>query len=244
MRPTIIAHRGNNYSFPENSLAGLRSAFEMGCVAVEFDIQMTADGVLAIIHDVTTKRTSDTHTNIFDHTYASLNTISVHEPRRFANHYNPTPISRLEDFLPLLDEFPGVHAYIEVKKQSLDKWGHQDLLSSLLPLIEQYESQCTVISFDLHVLELTKEYSPLSIGWVLSYYNQRSLNYANRLQPEFLIINQSKLSFDEKPWQGNWQWMVYGVHSADLAFQHYNNGVNHVETDHLPILLSDHRLKP
>ena len=244
MKPTIIAHRGNNYTFPENTLAGLRSAFELGCTAVEFDIQMTADGVIAIIHDVNTKRTSDTNKNVFDSSFQDLSTASVHEPRRFADSHQPTPISRLEDFLPLLDQYPNVHAYIEVKKQSLVKWGHQEVLSSLLPLLAQYKDQCTIISFDLHVLQLVREFSPLTIGWVLNYYNRRSLNHANSVKPEFLIIDQKKLSLTTPPWAGDWQWMVYGVDNADLAFAHFNNGVQHVETDNLPLLLSDPRLKP
>ncbi|RVU84552.1 hypothetical protein EOL70_09830 [Leucothrix sargassi] len=243
-KPVIISHRGNNFSFPENTLIGLRSAFELGCTAVEFDIQMTADGVLAIIHDTTTKRTSDTNLSVLDNTFRDLNTASVHEPRRFADQYKPTPISRLEDFLALLDEFPNVHAYIEVKKQSLDRRGHQDLLSTLLPLVTPYKEQCTIISFDLHVLEMVKEYSPLSIGWVVNYYNRRSYAHAERVQPEFLIIDQAKLSLHKRPWQGSWEWMVYGVPNADLAMQHFKNGVKHVETDHLPVLLSDPRLAP
>ena len=244
MKPTIIAHRGNNFAFPENSLAGLRSAFEIGCTAVEFDVQMTADGVIAIIHDVKTNRTSDTNKAIFDNSFHDLSSVSVHEPKRLAESHNPTPISRLEDFLPLLDQFPNCHAYIEIKKQSLTKWGHQEVLSSLLPLLNQYKDQCTIISFDLHVLELVKEYSPINVGWVLNYYNQRSLNHANRVKPDFLIIDQKKLAVDTAPWQGEWQWMVYGVENADLAFAHYNNGVQHVETDHLALLLSDPRLIP
>jgi glycerophosphoryl diester phosphodiesterase len=244
MKPTIIAHRGNNYSYPENTLAGLRSAFELGCLAVEFDIQMTVDGVLAIIHDTKTKRTSDKNLNVFKESYQELSTVSVHEPKKFSEQHNPTPISRLEDFFPLLDQFPQGHAYIEVKKESLSKWGHQELLNILLPLVNQYKDQCTIISFDLEVLELIKEQSPLKIGWVLNHYNQRSLDDANRVKPEFLIIDQAQLSLKKTPWQGTWEWMVYGVDNADLAFAHYNNGVQHVETDHLPILFNDPRLKP
>ena len=244
MKPTIIAHRGNNYSFPENTLSGLRSAFELGCTAVEFDLQMTADGVLAIIHDTTTNRTSDTNKKVLNSNFKDLSTVSVHEPRRFSEQHKPTVISRLEDFFPLLEQFPESHAYIEVKKQSLTKWGHQELLERLLPLVTPYQKQCTIISFDLHVLELVKTQSQINIGWVLERYNESSLEHANRVKPEFLVIDQADLPLTETPWQGNWEWMVYGVDDADLAFKHFDNGVQHVETDHLPILLNDPRLKP
>ena len=52
-RDPVVAHRGawKAKKLPENSLASLRHAIEMGCIASEFDVRMTADGVLVVNHD-------------------------------------------------------------------------------------------------------------------------------------------------------------------------------------------------
>lgn len=49
----VIAHRGayKAGNLPENSMAALQRAIELGCAASEFDVWMTADGVLVVNHD-------------------------------------------------------------------------------------------------------------------------------------------------------------------------------------------------
>ena len=244
MKPIIIAHRGNNFSYPENTLAGLRSAYELGCTSVEFDIQMTADGTLIVMHDASTLRTSEIDRSVLSNTYQALTEISVHEPKRLGETHNPTPISKLEEVLLLLKEFPGAHAYIEVKEESLEKWGRQEVLDKLLPIVKHHTAQSTIISFDLPVLRLIRKQSDLPIGWVLYDYDEASLIKAKVSRPDFLIVDQAELKFDTPPWPGTWKWMVYGVKSADIAFKHYTNGVDYVETDYLDRLLADDRLAP
>jgi len=55
--PHIIAHRCGGTLAPENSLAGLEIAAQLGCKAVEFDVMLTADGVPILMHDETLYRT-------------------------------------------------------------------------------------------------------------------------------------------------------------------------------------------
>lgn len=51
----VVAHRGAwlEYGLPENSMASLKKAIEIGCEASEFDVHLTADKVLVINHDPT-----------------------------------------------------------------------------------------------------------------------------------------------------------------------------------------------
>ena len=54
----IIAHRGASYSAPENTLASVIQAWELGADAVEVDIYLTPDNRIVIIHDADTERTA------------------------------------------------------------------------------------------------------------------------------------------------------------------------------------------
>lgn len=56
--PAVIAHRCGGALAPENSLAGLRIAAALGVRAVEFDVQLSADGHPVVIHDDTLVRTA------------------------------------------------------------------------------------------------------------------------------------------------------------------------------------------
>jgi len=53
-----IAHRGLWSAAPENSLAAIRAAAELGVEFVEIDTQATTDGHLVVIHDKTLDRTT------------------------------------------------------------------------------------------------------------------------------------------------------------------------------------------
>lgn len=59
MLPAVIGHRGAAARAPENTLAGLRIAKELGCLWVEFDARLTADGVPVLCHDPRLERTTD-----------------------------------------------------------------------------------------------------------------------------------------------------------------------------------------
>ncbi|ROQ74147.1 glycerophosphoryl diester phosphodiesterase [Streptomyces sp. CEV 2-1] len=57
--PLVISHRGASAYAPENTLAAVDKAAELGFDWVENDIQFTKDGVLVVIHDTDLKRTTD-----------------------------------------------------------------------------------------------------------------------------------------------------------------------------------------
>ena len=59
MMAKIMGHRGAPADAPENTLSSFRRALAVGVAAVEFDMQLTKDGRLAVIHDETLDRTTN-----------------------------------------------------------------------------------------------------------------------------------------------------------------------------------------
>lgn len=55
----MAAHRGAAATHPENTLAALRRAAELGAHQVELDVRATADGALVLMHDASVDRTTD-----------------------------------------------------------------------------------------------------------------------------------------------------------------------------------------
>ena len=58
-RKTLIAHRGASGYAPEHTAAAYRLAMEQGADFVEQDLQITKDGVLVCLHDLTLERTTN-----------------------------------------------------------------------------------------------------------------------------------------------------------------------------------------
>lgn len=58
-RPLIISHAACASHAPENTLAGIRMALELGADAVEVDVRGSADAVPILMHDPTVDRTTD-----------------------------------------------------------------------------------------------------------------------------------------------------------------------------------------
>lgn len=57
--PVVVAHRGASAYAPENTLAAIDKARDMGFRWVENDVQRTKDGELVIVHDDSLKRTTN-----------------------------------------------------------------------------------------------------------------------------------------------------------------------------------------
>ena len=55
----ICAHRGANETHPENTIAAFEEAVRLGAQMVEFDVRMTKDNKLIIMHDSSVDRTTD-----------------------------------------------------------------------------------------------------------------------------------------------------------------------------------------
>jgi glycerophosphoryl diester phosphodiesterase len=57
-RPLVIGHRGASSEAPENTLTAFARGLETGTDGFEFDVHMSKDGELVVIHDETVARTT------------------------------------------------------------------------------------------------------------------------------------------------------------------------------------------
>src|SRR5262245_35614480 len=58
-RVSRIGHRGAAGHAPENTLAAVQKAIDLGVDFVEIDVRRTADGAVVVLHDATIDRTTD-----------------------------------------------------------------------------------------------------------------------------------------------------------------------------------------
>jgi glycerophosphoryl diester phosphodiesterase len=79
-RPLIIAHRGFSGRYPENTLAAVRAALEVGVDFVEIDVHETRDGELIVFHDYRLKRICGVRGKVRDATLAEIRRLSPQVP--------------------------------------------------------------------------------------------------------------------------------------------------------------------
>ncbi len=68
----IAAHRGANKFAPENTLAAIKKALEIGVDMIEIDVHLTKDNQLIVIHDETLDRTTNGSGRISEHKLLEL----------------------------------------------------------------------------------------------------------------------------------------------------------------------------
>ncbi len=73
----VIAHRGAHREAPENTLASLERAIEIGCDYVELDVRRTKDGALVIMHDNNVNRMTNGRGKIAEMTLAEIRKLEV-----------------------------------------------------------------------------------------------------------------------------------------------------------------------
>lgn len=73
----VIAHRGAHREAPENTLASLEKAIEIGCDYVELDVRRTKDGALVIMHDATVNRMTNGKGKIAEMTLEEIRKLEI-----------------------------------------------------------------------------------------------------------------------------------------------------------------------
>jgi glycerophosphoryl diester phosphodiesterase len=67
--PLVVAHRGQRATRPEQTIEAYRVAIELGCEAIECDVQRTRDGRLVMLHDLALDRTTNGRGRLADRTW-------------------------------------------------------------------------------------------------------------------------------------------------------------------------------
>ena len=232
----IVAHRGYAGMYPENTMIAMQSAVDQGVGFLELDVQLSQDRVPIVFHDDTLDRTTDGSGSVLEMDWSELVQLSAGEPNRLGDAYAGERIPRLEDFLNWLSKNPGLHAFMEIKDESLDQYGFQVMLDQVLPLCAALQDQITLIAFNLDFLVNAREQGFKQIGWVLTKFNEQTKIQARHHQPDFIICNYKKVNDDL--WDGPWQWMLYEIADADLAREWVGKGAAFIETMEVEQLLS------
>jgi glycerophosphoryl diester phosphodiesterase len=158
--PLVIAHRGDSAHRPENTLASFASALALGADFVEFDVQLTRDGHVVVIHDPTLERTTDGAGRVADRTLAEMRAVSAGYPARFGDAYRGERVPTLSEVLGMLRD--RAIAMIEIKHDSVTADAEGGIEAHTIAEIRKagMEKQAALISFSRTALRRCRAIAP------------------------------------------------------------------------------------
>lgn len=229
--PHLIAHRGYAKAYPENTLLSLDAAVCVGARFVEFDVQLAADEIPVVIHDDAFVRTAGYEGSLFDKYAADLEHICVNEASRFGDRFPEARISTLENIVLWLKGLPHVTAFVEIKTESLQRFGIQRAVMRVLGVLELVKAQCVLISFEAQVVSFARSINTVVTGWVLPTWDRATLALASELKPEYVFCNRELIPPGWKDFaQYPWYWAIYEVTEVEEALDYAFRGVAFIET--------------
>ena len=138
LTPTqIIAHRGGLKYTPENTLAAFQNAVAQGVDWLEFDVQMTQDGVLVIIHDETVDRTSNGTGAVRDLTFAQIRALDAGNGEKIPTFKEVVELAKANG-VKILPETKSAHLYPGIEENILQVLDEADYLDQTI--IQSFEA--------------------------------------------------------------------------------------------------------
>lgn len=248
--PILVAHRGYPACYPENTLVGYEVAIQAGACYVELDIQLSARHTPFLCHDDNLKRLIGIDQNITELEDEIIRTLSIAYPKLSiasdlsASSTRTAPFVDLFTFCALLKKWPKVKAFVEIKSESIVKFGLELTVKTILQVLQPCREQCIIISFDWQAVALARKKGMERIGWVIPRWDSEHENIAHELAPDYLFSSIWRMppSIEER-WKGPWQWVVYTVNDSQTALHYAQQNIGMVETDAIGVMLNDPILK-
>ncbi len=219
----IVGHRGACGKAPENTLKSFEAGIASGCHRVELDVQVSADGVAVVMHDVTVDRTTDGKGRVDGMDLGALKRLDAGEGER---------IPTLEEVMNLCRHRVGLQ--IELKASSspalvaqlIDRcWGRGDVVVTSFQLALLDEFSLLIPEIPCGVLNNKSEFDMVTIA---ARHGHRWICPRANIATEILVRTAHRVGL-----------MVYAYHvnEALLAANLIRWGVDAIGTDY-PLMVT------
>ena len=159
----VVAHRGASSLAPENTMASVLKALELGADQCEIDVQLTKDGEVVLLHDSLLKRTAGRPGALSDYTLDELRDFEV--GKWFGQDFSGEPIPTLTEVIRAVKGKMLLNIEIKVSREETD------IVSKVVDIIhsEGIIKKCLVTSFGRAEVEKVKELDPrIRTGFIFS----------------------------------------------------------------------------
>ena len=224
-----VGHRGASYLAPENTLASIKLAWELGADGAECDVMLTSDHKVVLFHDKNTKKLTGENFTIKEASWEQLKTLVVIPRETNRPEYTHETIPLLEDILSTIPE--NRMLVIEIKTGP-------EILPYLQEVISKHwkSGSISFIAFDFETIKQAKVLYPEVPCYYLSSFKSDLNNHFDAVVESGLdgvdlrhnIINRELVEQCHASGLDVWCWTV---NDPETALKMQKLGVSAVTTD-------------
>jgi len=201
----IYAHRGSKGNYPENSMLAFKKAIVAGVDGMEFDIHMTKDRELVVIHDPTLDRTTTGTGYIKDYTLAEIREFSIGAKFTEFKHYDSSwddeIIPTFTEVLQLCKEY-DLAVNVELKTYKVIYPGIEEATLEVVKKVNYNPEKVVYSSFHLPtILRIEKLNSQAKNAWLVENFVPMPADYIETLNLEALHIDKQIVLANPQYWQ-------------------------------------------
>jgi glycerophosphoryl diester phosphodiesterase len=184
-----FAHRGFSAQYPENTMLAFQKALDIQCDGIEFDVHLTRDGEIVIIHDESLERTTNGHGFVKDKDYAELRKLDAGNGER---------IPTLDEYFDLTEKTP-ILSNIELKNSVFRYEGMEKIIIEKIRR-RKMEDQIIFSSFNHYSMLRCKELAPeiccglLVLSWIIDAGAYAKKYGMENIHPEFCSLTDEAIA--------------------------------------------------
>ncbi|AFQ46314.1 glycerophosphodiester phosphodiesterase [Desulfosporosinus meridiei] len=234
----ILGHRGAAGTTPENTLISFVKGLELGVDGFEFDVQLSRDREVVIIHDERVDRTSDGIGWVKDYSLKELKSLNFG-----VGFKTYAPIPTLEELLEMFQD-KSLIINVEIKTGLIQYPG---IVAQVAGLLEKYNvtNQSIISSFEHRtIVEVIKDFPNLKTGLLyecglISPWLYAQDMGASHLHPHYAFISPELVrecharGIGVNTWTVNEEWEIERaiVSGADIAITNYPERFSHLRSE-------------
>lgn len=229
--PKVIGHRGACAYAPENTLASMKIAKDLGVEWVEFDVQLSSDGIPVIFHDDELDRTTNGTGMLFEKNLLELKQLDAGS--WFGKEFFQEKIPTLQELLMFLAKLK-MSINLEIKPSV---GTDEETVCAVIETLKYWPKELPIIlsSFSWSVLALLRQKGiNLPIAMLMHEWHENWADYAKQLSCISININQeiaTQVRVHEIREQG-YGILSYTVNDIKRACELFGWGVNGVFSDY------------
>lgn len=237
--PSIVAHRGGGKLAPENTLAAIDTGAKYGHTMIEFDVKLSQDDRVFLLHDDTLDRTSNCWGVAGEMPWERLARLDAGS--WFSRDFDGEPLALLTDVAARCRQY-NMMANIEIKptRGAEGKTGH--LVARAASTLWQGMTAPLLSSFSYQALEAAMQAQPeLPRGLLLDEWDEQWRMKTDALGCVSIHLNHRLLDAERvgRLKSAGLHILVYTVNHPDRARELLKWGVDAICTDRIDLIGPD-----
>ena len=226
----LVAHRGYQKFYPENTALAVSEAINAGALFVEIDIQLSRDQQPLVYHDISLQRVSGCPGRVTDWSLHELENLSAYEPKRLGKEFIDEPISSLQTVVEIIRQHPAVTLFVELKEESIKEFGAATMLEKVCEALQPIMQRAVLISFDYNVIQSARNQGWPQVGVVLRNWVDIDSVEVSAIAGEYTFVNYAIIPAQTDLGKLATKLVAYEVGTVELARKLCAQNVHMLET--------------